>query len=257
MKYLGGKYHLMKEISTYINLTIKPEQPYWEPFLGAGYILVSVNAERKYASDINPYLMAMWNAAMNGWKPPKNLSEEQYADIRINKDRHPPELVAFAGFACSWGGKWFGGYARDVQGRNYAREGSKSIVRWARGMIGSTLFTADFLTYDPPEDNMYIYCDPPYADTTGYGIAMDWESDKFWTRVEELESMGHTILVSEYNAPSHFTCVQEMIISTKIRPKDGNEPRLEKLFMLNPIYPRIRQLPLLDISEVKTNAKAK
>ena len=104
---------IKKQVSGYLNLIRKPEQPYWEPFVGAAWILESViGCGNKYASDANPYLVAMWKALQGGWVPPSTITESEYLVIKNTPDDHPPELVAFVGFGCSWGGKWFGGWGK-------------------------------------------------------------------------------------------------------------------------------------------------
>lgn len=245
VKYLGGKFRTAGAISGYINSTIKPGQAYWEPFVGAAWVLRKVIAPMKYASDINPYLIAMWNAAINGWVPPENVTEGEYADIKENMDKYPPELVAFVGFATSWGGKWFGGYARDPSSdRNYASEGSRSVVRGATMIRDSSLFVADFFNTVPPESNMFIYCDPPYIGTTRYDFSPIFDHVAFWEHVRELDSDGHTIVVSEYVAPEDFSCVLEVETKTDLNTVDGKGSRLEKLFSLTPPAGAVVQLTL-------------
>lgn len=246
MKYLGGKFRTAESIAGYLNSVRVPGQAYWEPFVGATWVLRRINAPHRYASDINPYLINMWNAAINGWIPPENVSEEEYADIKNNIGDYKPELVAFVGFATSWGGKWFGGYARDPSSdRNYAREGSRSILRAVPRVKDVTFFVADFLEYDPPKDNMLIYCDPPYQDTTKYDFAPKFDHDKFWDRVRELSGKGHDLVVSEYQAPDDFTCVLEMSTKTDLSTADGSkDDRTERLFSLKPLEKRIKQLTM-------------
>ena len=60
MRYLGGKSRLSDDIAGFINSTIGKNQSYWEPFVGSGWIVMNVRAKRKFASDINFYLIEMW-----------------------------------------------------------------------------------------------------------------------------------------------------------------------------------------------------
>lgn len=246
MKYLGGKYRTAGDISSYINAIIKPKQSYWEPFVGAAWVLVKIRCGgRKYASDINPYLIEMWKAAVNGWIPPETITEDDYNKIKDNIDEYPPSLVSFVGFATSFGGKWFGGYARNANpSRNYAREGSRSILRKVKYLSGVRFFTADFLTEPPPEPKMLIYCDPPYAGTTDYGNTPSFDTGVFWNRVRELESLGHNVVVSEYKAPHDFKKVLEIGTKTDLHTTEGKDSRLERLFSLAPVNERIKQLEL-------------
>ena len=62
----------------------------------------------------------MLNAVKHGYDLPESVSEQEYKYIREHKD-DDPALAGFVGFGCSFGGKWFGGYARDNRtSRNYA-----------------------------------------------------------------------------------------------------------------------------------------
>lgn len=245
MKYLGGKFRTAGEISDYINSVIMPGQAYWEPFVGAAWVLRRIKAGKKYASDINPYLIAMWNAAISGWIPPANVTEEEYASIKENKDQYPPELVAFVGFATSFGGKWYGGYARNADpGRNYASEGSRSVRRGAAFISDAEFFVADFLKHDPPEEKMLIYCDPPYVGTTQYDYAPMFDHGRFWLRVRELENEGHNVVVSEYTAPKDFSVVLEIPTKTDLHTRGGKGMRTEKLFALTPLDEKVRQLKM-------------
>lgn len=241
---MGGKYRVSKEVSGYINRTIRDGQSYWEPFVGAAWILQLVKANKRYASDINPYLIAMWQELQSGWVPPDKISEKQYTDIKNNKDKHPPELVSFVGFALSWGGKWFGGYARDSIGFNYALGGKRSLLKVLDNIIDVEFFVADFLETEPPESDMLIYCDPPYIDTTKYDYAPDFDHDAFWMRVRELGDK-HCVLVSEYSAPDDFVCVMEATTTTGLRMENGSaDRRVERLFSTRQVRPRIEQLSL-------------
>lgn len=234
MQYMGGKFRIRKQVSSYLNSARRDGQPYWEPFVGAAWILGQISEKgSNYASDINPYLIAMWKALQNGWEPPVVITEEQYSSIKGNLKDYPPELVAFVGFGCSWGGKWFGGYARGAKGRNYAVNARNSVMRQLPKLVSARFFVGDFFEVAAPEREMLIYCDPPYAATTGYDVMEDvWDAGKFWARVCWLENLGHTVVVSEYNAPGGFSCVLEIPTRTDMRSVNGLDPRMEKLFRM-------------------------
>ena len=246
MKYLGGKFRTAGDIAGYINSVIGNDQPYWEPFVGAAWVLRRVSSQKRYASDINHYLISMWLAVQNGWVPPSVVTNEEYNEIKGNIDQYPPELVSFVGFATSWGGKWFGGYARDPNSdRNYAKEGMLSLLRAAPLVRSVEFFTANFLVAPPPEESMLIYCDPPYMDTTKYNFAPQFNHDRFWNRVRELEGMGHNVIVSEYSAPDDFQVVLEMQTRTDLNVAGGiKDDRIERVFSLSPLDEKIKQLKM-------------
>lgn len=226
MRYLGGKYRLRKQIASYLASIRLEGQAYWEPFVGSASVLSEMTGKR-YASDASKELIAMWQAVQRGWVPPDSVTEEEYA---LARDGHYPDrLTGFIAYGCSWGGKWFGGYARG-ENRNYANEAGLSLVRQAPSIIDVHFENVSFLSAIAPAPRCLIYCDPPYASTTGYGNVPAWSVSDLWARVRELGDDGHTVVVSEYAAPSDFECVLEMNTSTDLRGKNGRERRIEKLF---------------------------
>lgn len=231
MQYLGGKSRTCKQIAGYINQIRKPGQVYWEPFVGAGWVLQYIVGGERYASDSNWHLIEMWKALQNGWTPPKNVSEDDYREAQAGL--LSPELTAFIGFGCSWSGIWFTGYAqspRKDRVNGYALGSRKSLLEKSIHTKYVKFFHADFLECSHPAYNCLIYCDPPYNGTTGYGAVDPFDTGKFWARVRYLSEHGHTILVSEYNAPPDFSTVWQQRIKTDMNTKNGKDHRIEKLF---------------------------
>ena len=76
--------------------------------------------------------------------------------------------------------------------------------------------------------NSIIYCDPPYNGTTKYKDSFD--SDAFWQWCRDKVKEGHTVYVSEYNAPEDFKCIWEKQINSNL----GNTAKTatEKLFTI-------------------------
>ena len=124
---MGSKNSIAKEILP-IMLADRNGSTWIEPFVGGANMIDKVDGDR-IGNDINTYLISMWKALQNGWKMPEFVTEEQYKDLQQNKDKRDPELVAFVGFNTSYGGKWFGGYARGKNNngllRNYTDEGRR------------------------------------------------------------------------------------------------------------------------------------
>ena len=240
MRYLGGKARIAGEVAGYLN-AIRNCRPYWEPFVGAGWILARIQGMPNFASDANGALIAMWQALQNGWQPPEHVSEDEYQAARELHDTDPSK--AFIGFGCSFGGKWFGGYARDNRGGNYAARARRSLLSKLETMPEVQFYRADFLTALPPTPGMLIYCDPPYRSTTGYGAVGDFDHDAFWQRCAALERCGHVVLISEYSAPEGFSVVWRGTSKMGLRNGDGKqEARAECLFRYGEHEP---QQPLL------------
>lgn len=200
--------------------------PYWEPFLGAGNVLSKIDHGPVWASDYHAGLISIWQGLEAGWRPPKKVTEADYIEAKAGP---PSPDRAFIGFAMSFSGKWWGGYAR---GAVSARGGGKSLLKkYYKIPRPAVFFHADFLTQEPPRPRMLIYCDPPYAGSVPYAGLPAWDSGLFWQRVAVLEEAGHVVIVSEYEAPPGFSCIWEKPVVTRIRSGNGeNLSRVEKLF---------------------------
>ncbi len=230
MQKMGGKSRTANQIAAYINNIRKPTQPYWEPFIGGGWILERIHTPPIYASDAHPQLMKLWQALQDGWTPPEFVTEKDYKWAKSGKAED--HYTAFVGFGCSYAGKYFGGYARNKKGGNYANAARQSLLKKINRMDYPTFFQADFLETYTPAFGCLIYCDPPYNGTTEYKGVKKFNTAQFWERCRWLEHNGHTVIISEYDAPADFGIVLEMPTKTDMHTKEGKAPRIEKLFRL-------------------------
>lgn len=204
MRFLGGKAKIARRILDAVLKDRAPNQLYVEPFVGGCNVIDKATGPR-WGNDTDAELINMWIAVQQGWEPPESISEDEYRALRADPDADPA-LRAFAAFAASWGGKKWGGYARDAEGCNYAAVGRRTLLRQAPAIQG-VIFTA--LGYDqmliPP--GSLVYCDPPYADTTKYASGA-FDHVAFWAWVRE-QSQASTVFVSEFTAPEDFVPVIE------------------------------------------------
>jgi DNA adenine methylase len=203
MRYLGGKSKVGKRIANAILAHTKTRSSYYEPFLGGGesFRHIAPHFEKTFASDIHEDLILMWKEAANGWVPP-SIDESTY---RTLKDAQTSALRGFAGFGCSFGGKWWGGFARG-EDRDYSSESSRNICKIAMLMKTTNLRTCSYADLDP-EIGSVVYADPPYANTTGYFRGFD--HDAFWMKMREWSERGIEVFVSEYVAPSDWKPIWE------------------------------------------------
>lgn len=224
MHYFGGKFKTCKQIAEVLKTYKQPNQEYFEPFVGAAWVLKEMDG-RRVASDGNRALIELYKALQNGWQPPEHISEEQYKNIKSNQKEDA--LTAFAMVGCSFSGKWAGGYTRCNRGRNYAKDARNSLLRKLPKIIDVEFIHGLYDEHTPK--NMLIYCDPPYAGTTGYKSLPKWDSEKFWDVMREW-SKYNTVIISEYKAPEDFKCIAEFPTKTDIRGANMN--RVERLFKL-------------------------
>jgi len=106
-----------------------------------------------------------------------------------------------------------------------------SITKKLRGLENVTFAHRNYRDYSPDIKNNLIYCDPPYAKTTGYSLGK-FDTDEFWEWVRVM-SVNNTVLVSSYEAPDDFECVWQIEKRLGLRDSDGNHKvSYEKLFKM-------------------------
>ncbi|BDR74235.1 hypothetical protein K144316041_p20740 (plasmid) [Clostridium tetani] len=235
MKYIGSKARLSKDLTPIINNLIKENNIniYIEPFVGGANMIEHIKCKKKIGSDINEYLISMWQDLQSGWTPPETISREMYNDIKKNKDKYGKSLVAVAGFCATYNAKWFGGYAGMVKTkintyRNYYDEAIRNIKKQMLNLFDVEFKCCDYTSYNNIT-NALIYCDIPYQGTTKYGCNKNFNYNKFWNWVREM-SKDNIVLISEYNAPNDFKCIFEKTLITTL-DKSSRKKDTEKLFI--------------------------
>jgi len=229
MRYMGGKSRQAKHLAEIINAYASTATAYYEPFLGGGSVfeLVAPKVPRPFASDVHPDLMLMWQALLDGWQPPEAVSREEYAEL---KSAEPSALRGFVGFGCSFGGKWFGGYATS-RGDDYCGAALRGALRKTAAMRegGARLALRSYADIDP-EPGALIYCDPPYAGTTKYTGIDAFDHGGFWDRVVDWAIAGATVLISEYDAPAGPVCVWQNAAKKSLSKGTNTAPSVERLY---------------------------
>lgn len=148
----------------------------------------------------------MWQALQKGWKPPVDVSEEEY--VRIKNLTEPSALRGFVGTACSIFNIWFGTYARDPKNpKNFAAMAGRQMLRRMHGLKSINYNFRDYRTALDAVDANVIYLDPPYENTSSYAAVGAFDSKLFWDEVRKRSDGKRRILVSEYKAPKDFTVV--------------------------------------------------
>jgi len=202
----------------------------WEPFCGGLWVTSELARRGRVgaASDASLPLISLYRASQAGWEPRWTLTREEYHAAKLLPDTHP--LKAFAGFGCSFGGKWFGGYA-SVKGRNFASESKRSLAKSMASLKKWRFGRVDFLAVTPVPGVPLIYCDPPYAGTTEYkGNPGTFNSRLFWNRCESWAALGSVVVVSEYTGPSKYLAAERPSKTTLSSDTVG--ARMERLFRL-------------------------
>jgi DNA adenine methylase len=179
-------------------------------------------------NDKHEYLIEMLNGVKYGYDLPENITEEEYKYIREHKD-DDRILTGFVGFGCSFGGKWFGGYARNKTNTNYALQSKKSLLKDMATLTDAEFICMDYRDVELPE-GCVIYADPPYNGTTGYGREK-FNSDEFWEYMRKV-SKEHLVFISEQNAPDDFITIWEKPFTRTLDVNKSNQFKVtEKLFV--------------------------
>lgn len=206
MRYVGGKGRIAKDLARVILDSTENRAVYLEPFLGGGSMLeqMAPHFQVNLAGDLQPDIAMMWEAALAGARFPESITEAEYAELR---DAEPSALRGLVGYGGSFGGKWFGGYARggnnaDGSLRNHYGESRRSIMRTTQALKFSFVYVAN-RSYETwyPKSGTVVYADPPYAGTQGYTTG-DFDHDKFWYTMGSWSQAGAQVFVSEYSAPA-------------------------------------------------------
>jgi len=204
VRYVGGKSKIAKALAEPINADLAG-RVLWEPFVGG---LGMTPAFRGYSwallSDACAPLITMYQAWDRGWRPDEcgpclpSVRDEALTFADSNPWK------AFLRFGCGFGGAWDGGTTRtglDWNGDALTAQAERSLERGFASLGPHEFECIDFCAEPTQADasDLVIYCDPPYAGTTGYSVPFD--RDAFIERVCAWSLAGATVFVSEYDFP--------------------------------------------------------
>jgi DNA adenine methylase len=231
LQYMGSKARIAKKLLEVMLPHRKPGQYWVEPFVGAGGMIQNVDGPR-IGSDLDSCIVAFLKAVSYGWVP-EPIDKNQYLLIKDNKELYTQEYLAFVGYGCSFGGKWFGtfgGGKHNGKNRKYSRceTAINSMKIQSPKLQGAEFFHCSYDELYIP-GNSLVYCDPPYQNTAGYKF--EFNHQKFWQWCRDMSNAGHSVFVSEYTAPDDFECVFELEHVTPFN-RNKRSKRVEKLFTI-------------------------
>ena len=234
MRYMGGKSRIAKSIAETILTEVRKRGGVSQNILVSlfcGNCAVEAKLadfEHLILNDNHKYLIALLQGVQSGYVLPDSVTKEEYQYIRKHKD-NDPVLAGFVGFGCSFGGKFFGGYASDAQNTNYADISKRSLLKDMSKLRKATFVNKDYRNVELPE-GCVIYADPPYKGTTGYGNEK-FDSEAFWEYARRV-SQSHLMFISEQNAPDDFVSIWEKPFTRTLdRNKTNYFQATEKLFI--------------------------
>lgn len=230
MKYVGSKNRIAKYILSIMLRERKPKQWWVEPFVGGANMIDKVEGAR-IGADLNPHvisaLISIRDFVHELPKSSKEFNEENYKKLKQGEDHKHKDYI---GFACSYGGKWFGGWCRSRgEQRDFVAESYRNAMRQSLKLQGVKFIQSSYQNLKIPK-NSFIYCDPPYQGLSGYGEIFNHEMFWDWCRAKTIE--GHIVFISEHSAPKDFRCVWEKPSSCTLNHQNVRQKRIEKLFKL-------------------------
>ncbi len=232
MRYVGGKSRGMRGLFETLAGSYEPGMRYVEPFMGGGAAFRQAMSALKPTSaacgDYSTDLMLLWEAVREGYEGPESMTKSRYNELK--RSAPSPERTA-AGFGLSFSGKWFGGYLGD-DGTVFERPNNPPMVQRPLKALRedfakmrpllrqASLFCGPYWAGRPGAGDL-VYCDPPYADTTGYDAVGDFDHERFWNWADAAVDSGARVFVSEYKAPEHWTPVWSKAKVSSMRTLNG------------------------------------
>ena len=237
MWYMGSKNrlskHLVPIIQSYVNKDVKG---YIEPFVGGGNIIDKIQCNNKIGCDIHEELIELLKYVANlNNSIPDMISEEEYNNVKNNKENYPKWYVGLVGFCSTFGAKYFGGYARSKKDKFDGEKSYlalKNLNKQRDNLINIKFECCDFRDIKDISDYV-IYCDPPYRNTTKYKTET-FPYEEFYDWCREM-SKNNIVLISEYWMPNDFKCIWEkeskVNFDSNRKANDNKNKRIEKLFI--------------------------
>lgn len=196
MQYLGGKSKLIKRIAAVIKEFNPSPEFIWEPFCGGTG--ATVGLARAFpealviASDWSADLMEAIKFLDEGGTI-EGLDDEKFKATRAMASPYDKAVQYFMTF----GGMPMSGPARpfDEYERNLAASQKRLIDT-------PNIIFRPAMSYEEvrPLPGHVVYCDPPYAGTTGYKGTPKFDHDKFWNWALETSKVCD-VFVSEKTVP--------------------------------------------------------
>lgn len=104
------------------------------------------------------------------------------------------------------------------------------ILMYSRYETNIEFQCKDYACVEIPE-NALVFCDPPYAETSGYNVG-DFDSERFY---EWCRQCPATVLISEYKMPEDFFLLEEWNLAPQGGGNKNTKIARERLYSNKPI----------------------
>ena len=214
LKWVGNKQKQADDIIAYFPDSYNT---YFEPFLGSGGVIGSLNPKKAVASDIFPALMDIWTTLSSDKDLLKRWYEDRYNLIEVmgKKEAYDKTLASYnanpngADFVfilrtC------YGGVVRFRKADGFMstpcgphkpmtpEKFSHRVDLWSERTKNVEFVNCDFeQTMDRAKEGDLVYCDPPYVDsqTILYG-AQAFSLKRLFDKIEECKQRGVYVALS-------------------------------------------------------------
>ena len=221
MRYLGGKYRVSKHIAPILAESLYSKDYFIEPFTGGFNIIPAIlnqftNLQEKtfICSDSDVALISLLRQVQKGWQPKHRITEVEYRWVKENTPEDDP-LHGFCAFAMSFGGKKWGGIARDPKSyRDFYKQAVDALAK-KQLYMKNVIFLHGYYFNLKPNQNTTTYCDPPYRNTTGYkDNPFDPEHFQSWIQLQQGDKF-----VSEYRGAYPYREIWSMQKTRDLKSK--------------------------------------
>jgi DNA adenine methylase len=203
MVFQGSKARLVGWLLPLLKPYLERASFYYEPFMGGANLLCKVPHKKRIGSDVNPYLVALLSKVRDDPSClPYTVLEEEFSRVLKNPGDFPKWYVGMVAFCATYNGIYRGSYARGE--RNYIVLMLDNLRNQAPFLKGIDFRCSDFrkVNFGLFPKGGLILADIPYRGTTGYRYRFD--HDEFYRWCRYVHGLGHTILLTEFWAPSCF-----------------------------------------------------
>ena len=247
MTYQGSKSRIAKYIVPIIQKAINDNNinTYIEPCCGGLNIIDKIKCEKKFAYDLNKYLIYLFTYIKEGGELPEDISDDYYNALREawyndNKNKKFQDweigllwLSSFSSRGPS-GGRSIHGYEHRKDGtvieRFYYQERKRNILKqFNQPLCQDIIFGISDFKDLKNLNGCCIYMDWPYKGTKQYENSQYFNYEEAWDIMRQW-SEKNIVLISELSAPEDFECIWQQEVSRSIKVTDKSKA-VEKLFI--------------------------
>lgn len=240
MRYLGGKHYILKDIKPIIlGYRASDEQIFYDIFCGSGKVSEGVSGKVIAVDHHKPIIDALILIRDSPHVLPKNNTEftkEDYLRYKHSKGIGvAPGLYGYIGYAGSFGGVFYSGWATNKRNEDALQEAYNSSLRQSPRIQHIKYICCDYRDIDIIEGSL-VYCDPPYLGKSRVGSEKVFDYPIFYQWCEDLvRHKACTVLVSENTAPIHWVCLWEKQLPQAMRGTRQQKAnmRYERLYLVS------------------------